>query len=280
MASTAKGVSIHFGLNRVDPDHYQGWDGALQGCVNDAELWMPSRKEPDSRRPSCSMARSPRTPQPQRSRAVAESLDADDLFLLTYSGHGSQVQTATRTSPTGKTKPGSCTTASSLTTSCTRCGSNSDRACASSCSRTAATAAPRCAKSSSSPARALAGAMSVPPPNGMRAMPRRWHRRCTRRTSRPTTGSRLRFPPRDRSRSARTWSLLSRLPGQPDLGRRRGNGLFTQTLLEVWEDGHYEGGHRRFWREIVKRMPPWQSPNWFTVGPTNTAFVRRRPFTI
>ena len=32
----AKGVSIHIGLNAVDPEHYSGWDGALAGCENDA----------------------------------------------------------------------------------------------------------------------------------------------------------------------------------------------------------------------------------------------------
>ena len=32
----AQGVSIHIGLNRVDPDEYGGWDGALSGCINDA----------------------------------------------------------------------------------------------------------------------------------------------------------------------------------------------------------------------------------------------------
>ena len=55
MASTAKGVSIHFGLNRVDPDHYQGWDGALQGCVNDARALRCDRERSRIReRPCCS----------------------------------------------------------------------------------------------------------------------------------------------------------------------------------------------------------------------------------
>ena len=31
-----KGAALHIGLNHVDPDHYQGWDGELAGCQNDA----------------------------------------------------------------------------------------------------------------------------------------------------------------------------------------------------------------------------------------------------
>jgi hypothetical protein len=38
---TARGVSIHIGLNHVDPNEYQDengdpWDGELAGCINDA----------------------------------------------------------------------------------------------------------------------------------------------------------------------------------------------------------------------------------------------------
>jgi hypothetical protein len=32
-----KGISLHIGLNRVDPAHYAGWDGRLNACESDAE---------------------------------------------------------------------------------------------------------------------------------------------------------------------------------------------------------------------------------------------------
>ena len=32
----ANARSIHFGLNHVDPGAYNGWDGELAGCINDA----------------------------------------------------------------------------------------------------------------------------------------------------------------------------------------------------------------------------------------------------
>jgi hypothetical protein len=32
----AKGISLHIGLNSVDPAHYGGWNGQLAGCENDA----------------------------------------------------------------------------------------------------------------------------------------------------------------------------------------------------------------------------------------------------
>ena len=32
----ANGVSLHIGLNHVDPNAYNGWGGELAGCINDA----------------------------------------------------------------------------------------------------------------------------------------------------------------------------------------------------------------------------------------------------
>ena len=32
----AKGISLHIGLNAVDPMHYDGWDGTLNACEFDA----------------------------------------------------------------------------------------------------------------------------------------------------------------------------------------------------------------------------------------------------
>jgi hypothetical protein len=58
------------------------------------------------------------------------------------------------------------------------------------------------------------------------------------------------------------------------------NGLFTGTLLKVWNSGGFRGGYRRFHQKIGELMPPWQSPNFFVVGAQNPGFLRRKPFAI
>jgi len=58
------------------------------------------------------------------------------------------------------------------------------------------------------------------------------------------------------------------------------NGLFTQQLLSVWDDGTWKGSYRRFWRAIGKKMPPTQTPNLYPVGANNRAFDRQTPLTI
>jgi hypothetical protein len=57
------------------------------------------------------------------------------------------------------------------------------------------------------------------------------------------------------------------------------NGLFTQTLLEVWNNGAFNSGYRTFRRRIARQMPPWQSPNLFIVGASDPTFANQVPFT-
>jgi hypothetical protein len=58
------------------------------------------------------------------------------------------------------------------------------------------------------------------------------------------------------------------------------NGLFTQRLREVWNDGGFRGRYRGFYRKISDLMPPDQSPNYFRTGVLDPSFDRQRPFSI
>ncbi len=58
------------------------------------------------------------------------------------------------------------------------------------------------------------------------------------------------------------------------------NGLFTGTLLKTWSNGKFKGNIRKFHKSILNKLEFFQSPNYFTVGRSNPAFERQRPFTI
>ncbi|HET6352772.1 caspase family protein [Streptomyces sp.] len=58
------------------------------------------------------------------------------------------------------------------------------------------------------------------------------------------------------------------------------NGKFTGTLLEVWDGGTFRGGYRAFHRDIVRNMPATQSPNFYVTGRPGDAFLEQRPFTV
>ncbi len=58
------------------------------------------------------------------------------------------------------------------------------------------------------------------------------------------------------------------------------NGLFTSQMLAVWKEGIFKGSYRRFYREIIKRMPPDQTPNYYRTDIRDTKFEAQNPFTI
>jgi len=58
------------------------------------------------------------------------------------------------------------------------------------------------------------------------------------------------------------------------------NGLFTETLRKVWDNGAFRGTYRGFHRAISRQMPPWQTPNFFRTGAIDPHFEQEHPFTI
>lgn len=53
------------------------------------------------------------------------------------------------------------------------------------------------------------------------------------------------------------------------------NGLFTSKLLEIWNNGLFQGSHRQLRNAIAARMPKSQSPNYFLFGALSTKFSRQ-----
>lgn len=59
-----------------------------------------------------------------------------------------------------------------------------------------------------------------------------------------------------------------------------GNGLFTETLLRIWNDGAFTGDYKAFHRAILDEMPSTQSPNYYVSGSADPAFESQTPFTL
>jgi len=58
------------------------------------------------------------------------------------------------------------------------------------------------------------------------------------------------------------------------------NGLFTANMLRVWKEGAFTKDYVKFHQEILKRMPPDQSPNYYRVGSDDKIFEAQNPFTV
>lgn len=87
----SKGMSVHVGLNTVDPGHYDGWDGRLTACEADAHA-MHGIAVSEGFEATLLL-----TSDATRGNVIAEieraaaDLKGGDMFLFTVSAHGGQI---------------------------------------------------------------------------------------------------------------------------------------------------------------------------------------------
>lgn len=90
-AGSGRAMSLHIGVNRVDPARYGGWNGALTGCENDARTMTAIAAAEGFTTRQLFTAQATTANVLGAIRDVAAQLGTGDLFLLTYAGHGGQV---------------------------------------------------------------------------------------------------------------------------------------------------------------------------------------------
>ncbi len=86
-----RGISLHIGLNAVNPADYGGWDGPLAACEFDANDMAAIATAKGMKTTVLLTNKSTRSNVLTGMRGAAKMLKAGDLFFLTYSGHGGQV---------------------------------------------------------------------------------------------------------------------------------------------------------------------------------------------
>lgn len=86
-----KGVALTIGINQIDPGHY-GTSGKLSGCEPDAKAVAEMAKALGFARTETLLTRDATRAKVQEAvTRIAGELEPGDLFLLHYSGHGSQM---------------------------------------------------------------------------------------------------------------------------------------------------------------------------------------------
>ena len=279
----ARGISLHVGLNRVDPAHYQGWDGALTACEFDANDMRAIAEGQGFEARSLLTREATSEAVLGAIEAAAGELEGGDLFLCTYSGHGGQVPDRNgedeedRSDETwvaydrqivddelyalwGRFAPGvrifvlsdSChsgTVTRDIEADVPDPVSTRDKAAASS---------PR-----------------------YRAMPRDVMIATYRANAKEYDDIQRRVPGAEQADPAATVLLISGCRDDQLSLDGFSNGLFTENLRAVWDEGAWEGGGYAQFREAIRaRMPAKQQPNYLRVGADNPGFEQQKPFTI
>lgn len=269
----ATGISLHIGLNNVDPVHYQGWDGQLTACEADAKDMAALAKKQGFKSSILLLSKNATAKAVSAGiSSAAKALRAGDLFFLTYSGHGGQVtdtngdeKESDRKDETwvcydrqfvddelyeiwGQFKAG--VRILVLSDSCH--------------SGTVTRVIPDF----------IAGGPRV------RAMPTAVGRKVERANASLYANIQKEHRAAEKTRVNASVLLISGcMDNQLSLDGDR-NGLFTATLKKVWNGGAFKFDYRKFRDVIVSKMPATQTPNYFFVGKPNLSFEGQKPFTI
>ncbi len=89
--NTARGISLHVGVNSVDSLHYQGWNGQLVACQADANDMQSIAQSLGYETTLLLTQDATRHHVKQAIESASRQLGKGDIFFLTYSGHGGQI---------------------------------------------------------------------------------------------------------------------------------------------------------------------------------------------
>jgi metacaspase-1 len=278
----ARGISVHVGVNSVDPAHYNGWDGTLNACEFDAHD-MVALAESRRFEPSTLLTKAATADAVKEAigRAAAE-LTEGDFFFITYSGHGGQVPDRNDEDEEDRSDETWALYDRQLVDdelyalwATFRRGVRivllSDSCHSGSVARNIEADVPDVV------ARAET-ADAVSP--RYRAVPRDVMVATYRANAPAYDEIQTALPTSERAEIGATVLLISGC--QDDQLSRDGvsNGLSTENLLAVWDKGAWTGSYPRFHETIVSRMPESQTPNYLQVGPPNPDFEQQDPLTI
>jgi hypothetical protein len=270
----AKGYALTVGLNSVDPNHYEGWSGRLTACEADAKDMATILQAEGFQATTLLTRQATRQAVLDRIADAARMAVVGDIFVYTNSSHGGYVPDLNDDEADGRDE-----------TICMFDAQIIDDELYAALGGFAAgvrvlVISDSC--HSGTVARAVSGdapAQAAGPEP--RAMPAEIQARTYNAHKRMYDGI-MKNPANARSREAAKASILLISGCMDNQSSSDGafNGLFTGTLLRVWNGGKFQGSYKKFWKRITSLMPSSQSPNFFWAAARDPGFERQRPFTI
>ena len=277
----ARAKSIHIGLNYVDANAYGGWDGKLNGCVNDANGMRAIATSQGFETTIITDGAAVAHRVIGDIASAANELVAGDILWVSYSGHGGQVQDSNGDeadsmdetwvlfdreviddelySLWAQFKPG------------VRIFVTSD-----SC-HSGTVAKMRMAKDVDSIRPTASNNGPMPKHRGMPL-----DTQAEVMTRDRAMYDTLQWIAGARSSQNVQASVILISGCQDNQLSYDGEfyGQFTGTFIRTWDQGSFQGTYYELHKAILGQMPSYQSPNYYEVGATGTGFSQQRALTV
>lgn len=295
-AGKAKAISVHLGLNAVDPAHYEGWKGELAACEFDANDMAGIARSRGMASTVFLTSNATRAKVLKAVRGAARKLKKGDLFFLSYSGHGGQVKDVSGDEADKQDETWCLYDAELIDDELhyelsrfapgVRILVLSD-----SCHSGTVT---REARPVTDPARPDARSRLMPPDIARRTYEAHrdfydgLQKDLQKRAGKAAVGD----PDAALDKvavSSRLTAIVDKFKpasilisgcqdNQTSMDGDR-NGAFTEQVLRVWKNGTFHGNYAQFHAAVKAGMPATQTPNFFVLGPAGR-FVRQAPFSV
>jgi hypothetical protein len=276
MATQRRGIGLAIGLNAVDPARYARWPGLLRGCEADAAAMTQLGQSRGFEMTTLLTPAATRAAVMSAIERGARELATGDTFLLSYSGHGGQVPDLNGDEDDHLDE-----------TWCLHDGLVVDDELHLWLSKFAAGVRVLVLSDSCHSGTVtrrgsdgLAVAVAVPPGTVARAMPGDVALRTFAQHRAEYTALQRVIPTDITAQIGATVRLLAACQDDQFALDAADHGLFTSTLLQVWNNGSFTGTYDEFHRAIASRMPEYETPNHFVIGTPNPAFDVGPPFTL
>jgi metacaspase-1 len=270
----AKGLSLHIGLNAVNPAHYDGWSGELNACEADARDMVAIAGTGKFKSTLLLTKKATRGAVSSYLAKAAKTLAKGDYLLISYSGHGGQVPDRNGDEPDALDE-----------TWCLYDGQMIDDELNAAYAKfkagvRIAVFSDSCHSGSVIKDNLLTLAAANKQQPAIRAMPKERVQSVYLKHKAFYDKLQAKAAVKPGDIAARV-DLISGCQDNQTSADGAFNGLFTGTLKTVWNGGAFKKkGYHDLQRAIQKRMPPEQSPNFMSIGAKDPGFDGVRPFSI
>ncbi|MER7466075.1 caspase family protein [Streptomyces sp. NPDC097981] len=263
------GLSIHVGLNNVDPRKYDGWDGQLVACENDARDMAELARAAGFGDTVILTKDATVDTVTTALRKAAGELRGGDILLFTYSGHGGQMPDTDGDEPDELDETLVFFDRQFLDDELHRELQRFDKG-------VRVVTLLDCCHSGTS----IEMIDDPAPGEAVRLMPVLKQQQIFERDKAFFQKLQRELRSTNGNGAEPGVVLISACQDDQVAMDGRVNGKFTETLLRVWNGGEFSGGYETFHHDIKKRMPATQVPNFFTTGSPDAGFLGQKPFTI
>ncbi|MDV7143982.1 caspase family protein [Tropicimonas sp. TH_r6] len=278
-----RAISLHCGLNEVDPQHYAGWDGALVACENDARAMAKLAAAQGFEAEILLTRDATREAVVASIRSAAETLKDGDMFLWTISCHGGQMPDLNRDE--APDRDGYLKDETLLLYDFQIVDDELFTLWSEFAPGVRILFVPDCCHSGTNIRAAMPGSQAP----RIRQIPAAYAARTFVQNERAYRDYASHYDaireevihnPLTTPVKASVMSLTACQDHQVAMDGAR-HGAFTGAVLKVWADGKFNGNYKSFRDEVDRTIDsPDQTPNFHSTGAEDPAFAAQVPFTV